>query len=574
MSVSTDIYILDAIGPFFAHAPETRINWSKIPFVYLEKDGRVQRGLFPEIRKHFDTVCQHAKAYGFTAISVDDLPHLVDHPEYPPDLRARIQSYREEFGTLFSIAQSYGLSIYVTTDIMFFNETIERVAGRHEKKWQAWMIRAIEDLFAGFPQVAGIISRIGESDGLDVHGDFLSRLTIRSPRQAQRWIKALLPVFERNRRRWIFRTWSVGAYRIGDLIWNRDTLRAIISVTQSPWFTLSLKHGESDFFRYLPISMHFFRGTQPRIIELQARREYEGAGEFPSFIGQEIERFRNELHQTRNLAGAMVWCQTGGWVRFRRLTFIDPAGLWNAINTWVAIRILKDGFSAREAVEAWRRRYAPQFDGDDFWQLLTLSSRAVADLFYIDEFARKKVYFRRLRIPPLLAVFWDHVIINHSMRQVLRCFVTDGERAVEAGYRALDSIAEMRRLAGRLSLPVRDFDLMLDTGRILALAREYYFRDFTEAHARRLEAECEKYQTTHAIRYSVHLDFRPVRIRTARLRWYLKILFRDKRGYRMIDRIFTLRLLSWIYPVLKKTAGRFMPSFSRDHAMGIDTVFR
>ena len=568
------IYILDAIGPFFADAPDGRINWSKIPFASLERNGDLRRDLFPRIREDFRTVCENAKAYGFNAISIDDLPHLAELPQYPDDLRARIRDYQEEFTELFAIASSLGLAIYVTTDIMFFHRSFEKTGRISDATLRAFMADAIEALFMRFPGVTGIISRIGESDGLDVEHDFLSRLTIRNPRQARRWIQSLLPVFERHRRRWIFRTWSVGAYRVGDLIWNRDTLREIFEQVESPWFTLSMKHGESDFFRYLPVSMHFFRGSQPRIIELQARREYEGAGEYPSFIGHEVERIRKELHNTPSVMGAMVWCQTGGWIRFRRLTFIEPSGVWNAINTWVAIRILKDGYSAEEAVEGWRRRYAPDLDGKALWRLLTLSSRAVTDLLYIDEFARKKVYFRRLRIPPLLSVYWDHVIINHSMRQILRCFVQDGEKAIRTGYEAVADIEEMKGLAERMDFRKGDIDFMLDTYRILALAREYYFRDFSADVAKKLESARDAYRTAHECRYSVHLDFKPVNLRTGRLRWLVRILFREQRGYRLIDRVFTIRILSWIYPLLKRMGVNFLPAFSQKQAMGIDTVFK
>ncbi len=38
--------------------------------------------------------------------------------------------------------------------------------------------------------------------------------------------------FERRDRLLIFRTWSVGAYRIGDLIWHRDTLRRAMRKTR------------------------------------------------------------------------------------------------------------------------------------------------------------------------------------------------------------------------------------------------------------------------------------------------------------------------------------------------------
>jgi hypothetical protein len=571
---SPGIYILDGIGPFFRNLPDGRINWSKIPFAYLENDGALQRTLFPAIRSEFRIICQRAREAGFNALSVDDLAHLFDHPDYPAGLRQRINAYQDEFSALFTIAAEYGLAVYVTTDIMFHHPAIDARCGRRTSRLSRFMAEAMADLFDRFPQVKGIISRIGESDGLDVEGDFHSRLTIRTPRQARKWLRTLLPVFEQYDRTWIFRTWSVGAYRVGDLIWNRDTLRSIFDGISSRHLVLSMKHGESDFFRYLQVNKNLFRGELPRMIEVQARREYEGAGEYPSFIGSEIARFRDALSGQQNLCGMMVWCQTGGWIRFRRRTFLEPAGRWNEINTWCAIRIFKDGLTARAAVESWAAHYAPALDPDKLFRLLTLSSEVVTDLLYVDEFARRKVFFRRLRVPPMLSVYWDHVIVNHSMRQIMRCFVNDGEAVVRRGYDALARIDTMMQLARELGWSTQDFEFMRETCAILAAAREYYFREYTPEIRDRMTAMRAHYRASYPVRYSVHLNFNPVKIKTSRLRWYLGLLLRDKRGYRLIDRVFTIRILSWMYPLWHRFGSRHLPDFSRKQAMGIDTVFK
>jgi hypothetical protein len=270
----------------------------------------------------------------------------------------------------------------------------------------------------------------------------------------------------------------------------------------------------------------------------------------------------------------MVWCQTGGWIRFRRLTFLDREALWNEINTWTAIRIIKDGSDANAAIASWCRRFAPEMNSAELLHFLQLSSEVVTNLLYVDEYARRKVFFRRLRVPPLLTVFWDHVIINHSMRQLLRCFVNDGEAVIARGRDSLTKIDEMRNLAERLRLPVKDIDFMRDTFAIFAVAREYYFGEYTPTLAARLRSMRDDYRNRHATRYSVQLDFNPVKIKTRRLRFYLKLLFRDKRGYRLLDRIFTIRILGWVYPVLTRAGLKFLPDFSRKQAMGIDSVFK
>ncbi len=569
-----DWLIVDGLAPFFREVNAPRINWSKIPFAELEADGQPDVGLLGRIEEDFRRFCEQAARFGFNAITLDDLAHLVDDPAHPDGLRRKIAVYQETFGRCFEIAREHGLRVLITTDIMYYR------AGEEPSRWGrleqalASLERSLEQLFQRFPAVAGIVTRIGETDGLDVRGDFRSHLVIRTPGQARRLLDRLLPVVERHTRWWIFRTWSVGAYRIGDLIWNRNTFAATFKRVRSPRLILSMKYGETDFFRYLPLNRHFFRCHLPCLVELQARREYEGAGEYPAFIGADYERYRNQLREAPHWAGAMIWCQTGGWTRFRRLTFGATSSLWNEINTWVAVRLVRDGVTAAEAVESWRVANAPQLDGARLLRLLRLSEEVMSELLYIDDFAQQKLFFRRLRVPPLLSVFWDRIVINHAMRQFLRCFVREGESKVLQGQRALEKIAEMKALATGMGLPATDFDFMYDSFALLSLAREYYFREFSPDLVERLTRARAEYRARHAVRYSVHLDFRPVPLTRARLRRYLRVLLRRQRGYRLFDHIFTLRLLGWLYPLLRRGPQKLLPDFSRQQAMGVDTLFK
>lgn len=566
--------IVDGIGPFFRATRAARPNWSKIPFADLEAGGMPDRTLLAEIREEFRKFCAQARRYGFNAITLDDLAHVVDDPAYPDGLRQKIAVYQDEFARFFAIAEEHGLRTLLTTDIMFF---CEHPSVRVRAPFRASLDRldrALRQCFERFPTLAGVVTRIGESDGVDVQGDFHSRLVIRRAHQARRLLMHLLPIFEQHRRWWIFRTWSVGAYRIGDLIWNRNTFAATFKGIRSDRLLLSMKYGESDFFRYLPLNRHFFRCPLPCLVEVQARREYEGAGEYPAFIGADYEHYRNQLRDAPNLVGAMVWCQTGGWTRFRRLTFGPNSSVWNEINTWVCVRLFRDGVTAAEAVESWRAAFAPASDGSALLRLLRLSEEVICELLYMDDFARQKLFFRRLRVPPLLSVYWDRVLLNHPLRQFLRCYVRDGERLILQGQRALEKIQTMQQLTEDLGLPARDLEFMQDTFALLSAAREYYFREYTPELAERLTLLRAEYRARHATRYSIHLDFRPVHLSRARLQKYLRVLFRRQRGYRLIDQLFTIRMLGWLYPLLRRRSQRLMPDFARQQAMGIDTLFK
>jgi hypothetical protein len=365
----------------------------------------------------------------------------------------------------------------------------------------------------------------------------------------------------------------VGAHRIGDLIWNRNTFRRVFGRVNSPNLVLSMKYGESDFFRYLPLNRHFFASDHAKLVELQCRREYEGSGEYPAFIGTDYQRYRDALVSAPSVRGIVVWCQTGGWTAFRRLTYVENSSVWNEINTWVTIRLFRDGLSREEALEDWCRHHGRSRATHHVIKLLHLSEDVIGSLLYTDAFAEQKLFFRRLRIPPLLSVFWDQIIISHAMKRILRCFVRDGERQIREAGAAMEKIERMKDLAAFAGLPARDIEFMRDTFAVLAAAREYYFRPFNGALAGRLVAQVERYRASWPEPYTIHVNFE--RLRAPRRMWTLglTILLRRRRRYRLIDHLIALRILSRLLP-FATGMRRITPKFAFEQAMGMETLFK
>lgn len=569
------IKLIDGIGPFFRDYRGKSINWSKAPFGNLEKNGDIDKDKFRLVREDFKRFADTVSTLGFNSISLDDLAHMVDHDFYPDKLKAKLRSYRSQYSRLFKIAGEAGLDVYVTTDIMYFNRAIARNAGDKDRGIIEFLASSIENIFKTFPEAKGIIARIGECDGVDVEGDFRSRLIIRKPSQARLYIDSLLPVFEKYDRNFIFRTWTVGAYKIGDLAWNRNTFDQTFDGIESNNFILSMKYGETDFFRFLPLNNLFFRSAHRKIIELQARREYEGFGEYPSFVGWDYESYRDQLRDAENMAGFSVWCQTGGWGPFNKLTFLENSSLWNEANTYVALKLFSDGMSAKEAARefyCWKTKTVK--GADKFVELLDLSDQVIKELLYLDDFAEQKIYFRRLRVPPLLSVYWDQIFINHCVRKLLKCFVSDGEGKIRQGYCALKKINRMIALAVETGLDTRDLHFERDTFRILAMAREYYFRPYSTSMAMRLEKMRDSYERRYQPSYSAELDFSSFTMPRSRLKLLLAIVLRRQRGYRMLDRIFTINLMSIVYTWLRFRRGKTGGRFAQNRAMGIGSIFK
>ena len=573
----SNLYIIDGIGPFFQDNRRDEINWSKIDFSDLDSGGSFAEERVRRIEDGFRTFTGKAAATGYNAVTLDDLAHCVAHPFYPEALLKKIEQYRELYRSLFAIAAEAGLQVFITTDLLFFNSAIEQAVGNNPQKLRAFTADCCRKFVESFPEVEGIIVRIGESDGVDVEGDFRSRLVLKTARDARRMLQSLLPVFEEHSKLLIFRTWTVGANRLGDLIWNRDTFNRVFGTIHSPQLIISIKYGESDFFRYLPLNRLFFESDHLKLVELQTRREYEGFGQFPSFIGHDYEKLRKELTFARNMAGISVWCQTGGWSGFRRLTLLDDSGIWNEINTYVTLRIFRDRLSADRAVQAFCNEHLKRIHWLPLKELLDLSDRVIKNLLYIDEFATRRIFFRRLRMPPLIAVYWKHILINHLMRKIMRCYVSRsyGRELTRTGYSALRDIRRMRELAGELGLPQEDFDFQYDTFRILAAARAYYFLDHPERTLRLLQKMKIRYEAKWPEpRYAVRIDMKPFPLRRIHLHRAINILLRKQSGYRKLDRLLALTLYSLLQPLIRRANRRIFPDFAQKQAMGIDSVFK
>ena len=358
------------------------------------------------------------------------------------------------------------------------------------------------------------------------------------------------------------------------MIWNPDTFDKVFRGLENSQLIISMKYGQSDFFRYLPLNRLFFRGGHRKLIEFQARREYEGFGEYPSFVGWDYEKIRDKLIG-QNIVGISVWCQTGGWSGFRRLTWLDDNAVWNEINAHVTVRLFRDGISADQAIQQYYRENWPDPHWRPLQELLRLSDEVVKELLYIEDFASRRIFFRRLRVPPLVTVYWRHIIANHFMRKFMRCYVSDGEKAVRQGNDALEKIRRMQALAERLGLPAEDLRFQYDTFKIIAAVREYYFLEFNEDMIERLQTLKAGYEAKYKEpRYTVMLDFSHLRLRRIHLHMMLRIMFRGEHGYRLFDRIVTLNVLSVIYPIIRRFSRNAVPEFASESAMGIDSIFK
>lgn len=569
--------VIDAIGPFFRDFNQRRINWSKIPFTALATEGEERVRQWEQIAQDMRNFARQVRDLGYNTVTLDDLAHLVPHEGHEPEVARKIAVFREEFARLFAILhEEMGLQIWVTSDVLPMTAALETFLGSERAVLEDYYCDLVRRLFEDFPMLSGLVMRIGESDGTDVTDPLLTRLHVRTAPELNRLIKRLLPEFERGGRQLVLRTWTVGAHRIGDLIWHRHRLALALEGIESEHFIVSMKHGESDFFRYLPLNRAFFRVKQRKLIELQARREYEGAGEFPSFIGWDCERFARDLAGVEGMVGMSVWCQTGGWHRFRRLAFLEPdeRDVWIRLNVVAAIRVFGNGLTATAAVE----EVVGESHAAAALLLLHNSEEVLHELYYVEDYARQKLFFRRVRLPPLLHVYWDSIFVNQAVGNVLRHFVRDPEGALRAGESALRLFPQMREWARRARLPEDDIAHMQDVFGLIALARRYYFmpdqpqclQDLIEAK----KAYKRRWPDEERQRYRIKVSRQPFKVKRRLMAWAAALLLRKKRGYRLVDHMFTLHALGFAYRAFRQRDPEAMPDFLRNSAMGVDVLFK
>ena len=552
-----DLYIIDAIGPFFIDYQKRVVNWSKIPFVNLEDGNRLDQQKLARIQPAFETFLERILELGFNAISIDDVAHLVCFDFYSESLKSKLKEYEPFFLSLFQLARKKGIRIYVNTDIMFSNPEIRKEVGRGLGSNIRFLQDTLKNLFDTYP-VDGVIFRIGECDGEDVIGDFNSSLLIKTPRAANRLIKELLPTFEDYDKQLIFRTWTVGSYPIGDLIWNPDTFNEAFEGINSPYFIVSLKYGDTDFFSSLELNPLFYMPKHKTILELQTRRERECFGALPYYVGWDYETYYRKLKSVKELVGVSVWCQTGGWSRNNELTFLHNGSAWNELNTFASIRIFKDNWTADQAADRF-------FSGTRIPQFLKRFHDLFFRILYPSYFARKSLFFRRTRIPPLVWLSWDYISVNSLMISLYRAYNKKNE-LVGVTEQEIEEV----RLLGK-ELDIDRIDFYCDTLTVF-LSCSRAVQDGYPID--KLLADIDRYKSNYPgcnlkFKISENSD------ENKTIKRLVPILLRETSDYRLIDRIMLNRFFSQVQLFFMLRLSRDqLPKYANKRAMRPEVLFK
>ena len=326
--------------------------------------------------------------------------------------REWILNKRKEVSGKLSEAKKKGMAVYAFTDVMVLptlllekykdrlvrpderRASFDVIHGRmapdiNQPLTEAVMRAQIDEIFALFPELDGLVVRFGETylydtpyhsggspvrdrgeAGIEAHVKFINLL-----REC---------VCEKHGKQLFYRTWGMDAFHTSTDMFRQITDR----VKPHSNLVFSIKYTEGDFHRLVRFNRTIGAGKHPFIVEFQGQPEYCGKGAHPVYVFggmlrgfEENERWLPEGPQGMaewvgddRFRGIWTWSRGGGW----RGPYISDE-LWCDVNTQAAAIWSRDTSLTEEEVlaAAASRVGVKRTSVPDFIRLLKLAEKGV-----------------------------------------------------------------------------------------------------------------------------------------------------------------------------------------------------
>ncbi|MGF1662279.1 MAG: hypothetical protein ACFCVG_07365 [Kineosporiaceae bacterium] len=420
-------------------------------------------------REHVD----HAARYGYNGVVVPGFLEYVTFSGvgdgdavYPPGTahRERAVAMRRGTAPLWDYAEDMGLSVVMSTDMLALTSPLESylregTGGLDPSDPQLWEVyrAGVDELLSEVPAVDGLMIRIGEAGGIynTAGWDYYSRLAVTAPADVQAMLDALTAAAAPHDAEIVFRTWSVGVGEVGDLHTNPDTYDRVVGPADAPNLVVSTKLVAGDFDAFLPLNPTLLTGDQRRIMEVQARREFEAFSAFPNVVSGDTQAaLRQVREETGRLPGLWVWSQSGGPQRAGPMTLYLREGFWQLydLDVWLSARLAWDPDTDLGVETAtWLRRTWT----DDpaavraLGELLEVSRGVTLDGLYVGPYAEQEVRAFGLEPPPMMWIFkWD--LVSGDSASWAAVYTASRGRVDEAVAEADAAVAGVDRMIGVL----------------------------------------------------------------------------------------------------------------------------
>jgi hypothetical protein len=419
------------------------------------------------IREEWATHVERMAAFGNNAVAVGAFLELMTFEgagvydpasPYPPRHRA----LREVFGDLFATARRAGLAGYLRTDMLALTPPLERTLRQrtggtldttHPALWSLYA-QGLDELFRALPDVEGVVIRIGEAGALYNREEwpYASRMGVQEPEELRAMLEGLLPTFEQHGKTLVLRSWSVGLGGLGHMHTDPALYEEVLGGIQSPNLVVSTKYTRGDYFGFLPLNPTLASGGHRRLVEFQARREFEGFTAFPNFLGGEHgDALRALTAANPHIEGIYLWSQEGGPLHAGPRSLYPLHGFWSWIdaNAWATTRLAQDSSLDAETLAAgWVRETVSRDPRvvEGLTDLLLRSRSAVEKGLYIRPFAESAIRTVGVEVPTMMWIMeWDVVgdwrAVSSTVHRASR-----GERqaTIDEGFEAVEEVRAMQ----------------------------------------------------------------------------------------------------------------------------------
>ncbi|MGD2077582.1 MAG: hypothetical protein PVH18_04335 [Chloroflexota bacterium] len=440
--------------------------------VVLAESPYIDQAEMDRVNQQFQEYIQRMISFGYNGIIFDGFLEYVDFAKigdgyqvYGPEseYRARHAALREAFGEMLRYADEMGMQVIFKTDMLAFSDPladyIDRELGGVDTSdpalWEIYRL-GLAELFESFPFADGLMIRIGEAGAVfALEGwDYYSSLDVRTDEAVQTMLWEFSDVAAAYDKTIYFRSWSVGVGEVGNMHTVPETYERILGDVEADNLVVSTKYTMGDYYSYLPLNPTLAAGDQPRIVEFQARREFEAFNAFPNYLGPLHQAILQEFEATNpNIEGVWVWTQGGGPPRAGPWSIYPFHGFWQTYddNVFVTAQLAWDpDIDIQDLTEQWIRLTL----SDDpetvhnLAQMSYLSHEAVLEGLYIGEFARSQILAMGLEPPPQFWIFeWDIVSgSSAALSAVYEPLAGKVKTAVAEGFAAVELVEQMMEL--------------------------------------------------------------------------------------------------------------------------------
>ncbi|MEV4414555.1 hypothetical protein [Catellatospora sp. NPDC049609] len=453
----------------FAAGDDYNLNTDVVKEALLPQAPWVDAAAVARIGAQFRQFVDHSVAQGYNGVVVPGFLEYVTFAKvgdgravYPPgDTHVdRAKAMVAAFGPVFAYAEEMGVKVFLLTDMLAVSPPLEAylhrtVGGLDVADPRLWAVyqAGLAELFESMPFVDGLMVRIGE--GGEVYAedgwDYSSKLAVTTDASVRAMLRALLDTAGKANREVVFRTWTVGVGAVGDLHTNPESYAQVLGGFDDPHLIVSTKYTLGDFYSHLPLNTTLLQGEHRRIVEFQARREFEAFGSLPNDLGPlHRQALREFLAANPKVEGVWNWTQDGGPLRAGPMSLYLRTGFWQLydLNTYAVARLAWDPDADPAQVTAdWGYR---TFSADPatvaaIGQAMALSRQAVTRGLYIGPYADKTVKALGLEPPPMMWIFeWD--IPTGDSAALDSIYAVTGGRIDDAVKEGAEAVALARRM--------------------------------------------------------------------------------------------------------------------------------